>query len=59
MQFVSWRKFGTRLHVGYFDSRKVGFLLSGDVQAQASNLCVDHEVHEGTLKYIGKKHYTL
>ena len=41
------------------DSRYVCFLLSEDVQAQASNLCVDHEVHECTMKYIGKKHYTL
>ena len=35
------------------------FLLSGDVQAQGSNLCVHHEVYEGTCKYIGKKHYIL
>ena len=38
---------------------KYVFFLSGDIQVQAGNLCVDHEVHEGTLKYIGKKHYTL
>ena len=41
------------------DSHKECFRLFGEVQAQAGNLCVDHEVHEGTLKYIGKKHYTL
>ena len=26
---------------------------------QAGNLYVDHEAHEDTLKYIGKKHYIL
>ena len=26
---------------------------------QAGNFCVDHEAHEGTQKYIEKKHYTL
>ena len=41
------------------DSRYVCFLLSGDVLAQAGNLCVDQQVHEGTLKYIRKTHCTL
>ena len=26
---------------------------------QAGDLCVDHEVHEATLKYIAKKNCTL
>ena len=41
------------------DSHKVCFLLFGEVQAPAGKLCVDHEVREGTPKYIGKKHCTL
>ena len=41
------------------DSPEVCFLLSGDVQAQVYNFCVDHEVHEGTLKNIRKKQYIL
>ena len=35
------------------------YVFPGDVQMQAGDLCVDHEVHEATLKYIAKKNCTL
>ena len=41
------------------DSRLECFLLSGGVQTQAGNFCVDYEIQGGTMKYIGKKYYTL